>query len=67
MKIVAWNCRGLNDPRSPTIPYLVWLCRSRKPQFLFLSETKMVFDDVVDKLGFLNPSSYFGVDVDGSK
>lgn len=67
MKIIAWNCRGLNDPCSPTIPYLVWLCRTRKPHFLYLSETKMQSNDVVDKLGFLNPSSYFGVDAAGSK
>lgn len=67
MRIMAWNCRGLNDQCSPALPYLVWLARVKRPSFLFFSETKMSFVDVSVKLGFLNSSSYFGVDADGSK
>lgn len=67
MKFLSWNCRGLNDPHTPKIPYLVWLCRTKLPTLLFLCETKMSVDDVVSKVGFLNPSSSFGFDSDGSK
>ncbi|XP_056698540.1 uncharacterized protein [Spinacia oleracea] len=67
MKVLSWNCGGLNDPRSPTLPYRVWLTRIKKPNFVFLSETKMSFIDVKTKLAFLNPSSCFGVDSVGSK
>lgn len=66
MTILCWNCRGLNKPHALAIPYLVWLCRSKQPCFLFLSETKMSFADVACKLGVLNPSTSFGVDSIGS-
>lgn len=41
MKIIAWNCRGLNTTDSPTIPFLGWVVRKFLPSILFLSETKV--------------------------
>ncbi|XP_021844938.1 uncharacterized protein [Spinacia oleracea] len=40
MKMVAWNCRGLNDTSSPTFPFLKWMVSSCNVDLLFLSETK---------------------------
>lgn len=67
MKLLSWNCRGLNDPHTPKIPYIVWLCRTKTPTLLFLCETKMNVDDVASRLGILNPSYLFGCNDDGSK
>lgn len=37
MNLLSWNCRGLGNPR--TVRVLGDLLRTRKPDFLFLSET----------------------------
>lgn len=37
MNLLSWNCRGLGNPR--TVRALGDLLRTRKPNFLFLSET----------------------------
>ena len=37
MNYLSWNCRGLGNPH--TVCALGDLIRSRKPDFLFLSET----------------------------
>lgn len=52
MKMIAWNCRGLNEPNSPKIPYINWLTRTltNQPMFLFLSETKMYYVGVSTKM-----------------
>ncbi|XP_021771689.1 uncharacterized protein LOC110735811 [Chenopodium quinoa] len=66
MKIVAWNCRGLNDPYSLTVPYLVWIYRLKLPMFLFISETKMKFACAAARLSTINTTSAFGWDSDRS-
>lgn len=67
MKILSWNYKGINNPHTLSLPYLVWLCRVKNLHFPFLFETKMVFGDVVRKPNFLNPSSCFGYDANGSR
>ncbi|XP_031107282.1 uncharacterized protein LOC116011973 [Ipomoea triloba] len=39
MSTLSWNCRGLGDPR--TVRELVDLVSSKKPDFVFLMETKV--------------------------
>lgn len=62
MNILSWNCRGLNDKLSPTIPYLSWLITSYRPTFLFLQETKTYVHNVESVLRATSPSSFCGVD-----
>ncbi|GLT69444.1 hypothetical protein SLA2020_415930 [Shorea laevis] len=53
MKVLAWNCRGL--ARAPTIRSLRAMIRSRNPDILFLSETKVIssrFQNSLALLGF---------------
>lgn len=62
MYLIASNCR-LNDPLSPTLPYLRWLLTSYRPSFSFLQETKISVNRVAHVLSSTNPSSFCGVDV----
>ena len=67
MNVLAWNCRGLNDKASPTIPYLRWLLSSYRPTFLFLQETKTCVDNVVCMLRSTHSTSFCGVDAVDSR
>ena len=67
MNVLAWNCRGLNDAHSPTIPYLRWLLQSYRPAFLFLQETKTNVQSVAHVLHATNPVSFCGVDAIDSR
>lgn len=40
MRIMAWNCRGLNASDGPTVQYLCWIIQIFSPHILFLNETK---------------------------
>lgn len=40
MRIMAWNCRGLNTSDDPTIPFLIWTIQKFAIDVLFLMETK---------------------------
>ena len=62
MNVLSWNCRGLNDPTSPTIPYLRWLLASYHPSFLFLQETKTSVNNVASMLRSTCPTSFSGFD-----
>ncbi|XP_021751008.1 uncharacterized protein LOC110716669 [Chenopodium quinoa] len=66
MNIVAWNCRGLNDPHSLAIPYLVWIYQNKFPMFMFISETKTAYSNAASKLDCLRPTAIFGFDSEGS-
>ena len=53
MKILSWNCRGLNRPA--TVHTLRRLIRDQSPDILFLSETKISPPQVsatLNRLGF---------------
>ncbi|KAK6160405.1 hypothetical protein DH2020_003786 [Rehmannia glutinosa] len=53
MSIIAWNCRGLGNPR--TIQELRDFVRSKSPQLVFLCETKCkspVIDKIKQSLNF---------------
>ena len=39
MEILAWNCRGLNNDRA--VEALLTLVRQKRPDFIFLLETKV--------------------------
>lgn len=45
MKIMAWNCRGVNDADGSIVPFLCWSIRKYAPHIFFLNETKA--DNVV--------------------
>ncbi|XP_060960728.1 uncharacterized protein LOC133031275 [Cannabis sativa] len=65
MNIISWNCRGLGNPRA--LQFLVDICVSKKPKFLFLCETlckKDIVERVKIKLGF---ESCFSVEAQGRK
>ena len=62
MKLLSWNCRGLNSNTSPTIPYLRWLISQHHPTFLFLQETKCSVQYAVNLLQNTSPSFSCGVD-----
>lgn len=66
MKAIAWNCRGINDPISPKLPYVRWLLNLHKPNFLLLTETKTSVENVASMFWFSCPSCYFGVDYVGA-
>lgn len=46
MNLLSWNCRGLGNPR--TVCVLGDLLKSRKPDFLFLSETISTANKIED-------------------
>ncbi|XP_042974710.1 uncharacterized protein LOC122306347 [Carya illinoinensis] len=53
MKHLSWNCRGLGNPRA--VHDLCLLVREKKPNLVFLIETKLrtsKFDSIKRKLGF---------------
>ena len=55
MNLLAWNCRGLGNPRA--IRALKELIRHKDPKVLFLMETKLRADKMLKikhKLGFVN-------------
>ncbi|XP_057791112.1 uncharacterized protein LOC131008237 [Salvia miltiorrhiza] len=55
MNSLFWNCRGLGNPA--TIRQLVWLVKHKKPDVIFLMETKLILSDwspVLLKIGFVN-------------
>lgn len=55
MKILAWNCRGLGNPRA--IQALSNMLREKDPEIIFLSETRLVkrrMEGVRAKLGYAN-------------
>jgi hypothetical protein len=60
MKILRWNCRGLGNPR--IVRELRQLVKNKRPEVVFIMETKMLstkLDPIRSKLGFKN---VFGVD-----
>jgi exonuclease III len=60
MKIFSWNCRGLGNPR--TVRELRRWVKNKRPEVVFIMETKMQstkLDPIRSKLGFQN---VFGVD-----
>ncbi|XP_042974832.1 uncharacterized protein LOC122306468 [Carya illinoinensis] len=53
MKILAWNCRGLGNPR--TVRYLNLLVKEKSPTMIFLMETKCMkvrIEEVCNMLGY---------------
>lgn len=40
MRIMVWNCRGVNDADGPTVPFLCLTIRKFSPHILFPNETK---------------------------
>ncbi|XP_056688032.1 uncharacterized protein [Spinacia oleracea] len=66
MKVVSWNCRGVNNPNSLVRPYATWLVKTYLPMFLFVSETKSTVANVSSLLGGCNPTCIFGIDSVGS-
>ncbi|XP_061993305.1 uncharacterized protein LOC133711157 [Rosa rugosa] len=48
MEVLAWNCRGLNNPAA--VQALKILIQQRKPSFIFLSETKIDGWDYMNSL-----------------
>jgi exonuclease III len=63
MSLLSWNCRGLGSPR--TVKDLCQLVKEKKPNMVFLMETKLrsaSFDSIKAKLGF---SCVFVVDSKG--
>ncbi|XP_074335942.1 uncharacterized protein LOC141673107 [Apium graveolens] len=63
MNILSWNCRGLGNPRSVWI--LGDLIKSRKPNFLFLSETLVMSDKIKELCFKFKFVKYFVVDCIG--
>ncbi|XP_062028661.1 uncharacterized protein LOC133744595 [Rosa rugosa] len=61
MEILAWNCRGLNNPVA--VQALKLLIQQRKPSFIFLSETKIDDWEYMNSLrlqiGYLNCEAVF--------
>jgi exonuclease III len=60
MSILCWNCRGLGNPR--TVRDLCRLVKEKKPNLVFLIETKLRTDKLERiriRIGF---NSVFGVD-----
>lgn len=67
MKIMSWNCRGLNASNNVVVPYMYWLLAHFCPTFLFLQETKTSVDSVYNLLGATSPTFVHGVDNEGSR
>lgn len=67
MNVLSWNCRGLNNRDSPTIPHFFWLVSKYRPSLLFLQETKCSFPHVHNMLRSTNPSVVHGVDAQASR
>ncbi|PNT75815.1 hypothetical protein BRADI_1g38244v3 [Brachypodium distachyon] len=62
MTILAWNYRGIGQPR--TVQELVRLVHSHRPKLVFLSETRQRRDVVENlrwRLGLKNVISFPGV------
>ena len=67
MKLMSWNCRGLNASNKTVVPYMYWLIAHFSPTFLFLQETKTTVDNVYDLLRPASPTLVHGVDAVGSR
>lgn len=67
MKLLSWNCRGLNASDSLTNSYLSWLLSQFKPSFLFLQEIKTTVAHVNSLLRFTNPTSCYGMDANETR
>jgi exonuclease III len=55
MNVICWNCRGLGNPR--TVRNLYRMIREKKPNVVFLMETKLRSNKMVlmkYKMGFHN-------------
>ncbi|XP_061993765.1 uncharacterized protein LOC133711679 [Rosa rugosa] len=67
MEILAWNCRGLNNPAS--VHALQLLIQQRQPSIIFLSETKIAdweyMRDLRLRIGYLNCEAVFSVGPSG--
>lgn len=53
MSCIAWNCRGLGQPR--TVRFFKEICQQLKPGFIFLSETltnKNKIEAICKSIGF---------------
>ncbi|XP_024172251.1 uncharacterized protein LOC112178325 [Rosa chinensis] len=61
MKVLAWNCRGLNN--SASLQALKLLIQQQKPSIIFLSETKVddwnYLNDLRLQIGYLNCEAVF--------
>lgn len=68
MKLISWNCRGLNNANSPTIPFLKWSVASCKVDILFLCETKCSVESlkpIFSPWGFSECSGVDAIDTSG--
>ncbi|XP_057789594.1 uncharacterized protein LOC131006452 [Salvia miltiorrhiza] len=62
MNSLVWNCRGLVNPS--TVRQLVWLAKHKRPEVIFLMETKLLQEDwcyILPQIGF---SKFFSIDCD---
>ncbi|XP_057792367.1 uncharacterized protein LOC131009155 [Salvia miltiorrhiza] len=64
MNSLFWNCRGLGNPS--TIRQLVWLAKHKRPEVLFLMETKLFSVEWSPILSQLRFNNFFPVDCDGA-
>lgn len=58
MKVLAWNCRGLNDSDGPTVPFLAWTIRQLSPDIVFLMETKACSEVISNVAFYINYAKF---------
>lgn len=63
MNLICWNCRGLGNPRA--IHFLKDLVSSKKPLFVFLSETLCISQKIGSICSLLGFDDFFVVDAQG--
>lgn len=63
MNLLSWNCRGLGNPR--TVQILGDVVKSLKPNFLFLFETKLNGDRVMELCKLYGFDECFAVNKEG--
>ncbi|KAK9689842.1 hypothetical protein RND81_09G085300 [Saponaria officinalis] len=66
MNGLVWNCRGLNDPLAPIITKIRALLSTKHYDFVFLSETKCMVEDVSPICRPFGMVNHVGVDALGS-